>query len=64
MCRHMTMTSLCVNVHKTGLSECIKVVDYFRKENLKDKKEELERINKWLIIYCYCVNNMLSICNQ
>ncbi len=32
------MTSLCVNIHKTGLSESIKAVDYFRKENFKDKK--------------------------
>ncbi len=29
-----------------------------RKEHLKDKKEELERINKWWIIYFCCVNNM------
>ncbi len=33
------LTGLCVNVRKTGrLSDCIWVVGYFRKENLKDEK--------------------------
>ncbi len=36
------MTDLCVNIHQTwSLSECILAAGYFRKENLKDEKEEL-----------------------
>ncbi len=45
------MTSLCVNVHKTGLSECVyKLLGYFRKEHLKDEIWENQ------CYYCYCVN--------
>ncbi len=39
------MTDLYVAVHKTGVSECIEAVEYFRKENVKDDKKELGRMS-------------------
>ncbi len=61
-CHHLTNDwSLCEYLITKYIYNTYKSLGYYRKDNLKDEKEKLGRINERGIIYCYCVNIMKSI---